>query len=76
MTTPIQSPQFTAPRLPPNRVEIMAAGGGVTVSGDVDWATQRESASAAVRYLLEVSRLAEQQAEVPLVAHAPGRPPG
>lgn len=46
--------------LPQDQVKVMVEGGWVTLTGEVDWEYQRQSATAAVRYLLGVTGVSDQ----------------
>jgi osmotically-inducible protein OsmY len=46
--------------LPKNKVKVMVEKGFVTLTGEVDWEYQRESAKAAVRYLMGVTAVSDQ----------------
>jgi osmotically-inducible protein OsmY len=46
--------------LPKERVKVMVEKGWVTLSGDVDWEYQRQSAASAVRYLMGVTGVSDQ----------------
>ena len=46
--------------LPKDHVKVMVEGGWVTLSGEVDWEYQRQSATAAVRYLMGVTGVSDQ----------------
>ena len=46
--------------LPRDQVKAMVEGGWVTLTGEVDWEYQRQSATAAVRYLLGVTGVSDQ----------------
>ncbi len=46
--------------LPKDSVKIMVEDGRVTLSGEVDWEYQRQSAAAAVRYLLGVTSVSDK----------------
>ncbi|MEO7336833.1 MAG: BON domain-containing protein [Caldimonas sp.] len=56
--------------LPKDTVRIMVEGGWVTLSGEVNWEYQRQSASAAVRYLMGVTGVSDQIAIKPKVTVA------
>ena len=51
--------------LPKDSVKIMVEGGWVTLTGEVSWEYQRQSASAAVRYLMGVTGVSDQIAIKP-----------
>jgi len=53
--------------LPKDSVKIMVEGGWVTLTGEVNWEYQRQSASAAVRYLIGVTGVCDQIAIKPKV---------
>ena len=46
--------------LPKDHVKVMVESGWVTLSGEVDWEYQRQSATAAVRYLMGVTGVSDQ----------------
>ena len=46
--------------LPKDRVKVMVEGGCITLSGEVDWEYQRQSAAGAVRYLMGVTGVSNQ----------------
>ena len=46
--------------LPKDHVKVMVEAGWVTLTGEVDWEYQRQSATAAVRYLLGVTGVSDQ----------------
>jgi osmotically-inducible protein OsmY len=46
--------------LPKDHVKVMVEGGSVTLSGEVDWEYQRQSAADAVRYLMGVTGVSNQ----------------
>ena len=46
--------------LPKDSVKVMVEGGRITLSGEVHWEYQRQSAAAAVRYLLGVTGVSDQ----------------
>ena len=46
--------------LPAESVKVMVENGWITLSGDVDWSYQRESAGTAVRYLMGVKGVHNQ----------------
>ena len=46
--------------LPKDSVKVMVEGGRITLSGEVNWEYQRQSAAAAVRYLLGVTSVSDQ----------------
>ena len=46
--------------LPPGAVKVLVEGGWITLSGDVDWAYQRQAATNAVRYLMGVTGVSDQ----------------
>ena len=46
--------------LPKDHVKVMVESGWVTLSGEVDWEYQRQSATAAVRYLSGVTGVSDQ----------------
>jgi len=46
--------------LPADSVKIMVEGGWITLTGEVSWEYQRQSASAAVRYLMGVTGVSDQ----------------
>jgi osmotically-inducible protein OsmY len=46
--------------LPKDSVRIIVEGGWVTLAGEVSWEYQRQSASAAVRYLMGVTGVSDQ----------------
>jgi osmotically-inducible protein OsmY len=54
--------------LPKNKVKVKVEKGWVTLTGEVDWEYQRESAKAAVRYLMGVTAVSDQIAIKPKVA--------
>jgi len=54
--------------LPKNKVKVMVEKGWVTLTGEVDWEYQRESAKAAVRYLMGVTAVSDQIVIKPKVA--------
>lgn len=47
-------------QLPHDAIKIMVEGGWVTLSGEVDWEFQRQSATAAVRYLMGTTGVSDQ----------------
>ena len=51
--------------LPKDSVKILVENGWITLSGSVDWEYQRQSASAAVRYLMGVTGVSDQIAIKP-----------
>jgi osmotically-inducible protein OsmY len=53
--------------LPRDSVKIVVEGGWVTLTGEVSWEYQRQSASAAVRYLMGVTGVSDQIAIKPRV---------
>lgn len=53
--------------LPKDSVKIMVEGGWVTLTGEVNWEYQRQSASGAVRYLMGVTGVSDQIAIKPKV---------
>ncbi len=59
--------QWTA-LLPLDGVKVMVENGWVTLSGEVDWDYQRQSATRAVRYLLGVTGVSDQIALKPVVS--------
>jgi len=59
--------QWTA-LLPLNGVKVMAENGWVTLSGEVEWDYQRQSATRAVRYLMGVTGVSDQIALKPEVS--------
>lgn len=59
--------QWTA-MLPLNGVKVLVENGWVTLSGEVDWDYQRQSASSAVRYLMGVTGISDQIALKPVVS--------
>ena len=54
--------------LPANSVKTMVEGGWVTLSGEVDWKYQKQSASDAIRYLVGVKGVSDQIAVKPAVS--------
>ena len=54
--------------LPANSVKTMVEGGWVTLSGEVDWKYQKQSASDAIRYLVGVKGVSDQIAVKPRVS--------
>lgn len=46
--------------LPKNSVKVMVEGGWLTLTGEVEWAFQRSSATAAVRHLAGVTGVSDQ----------------
>jgi osmotically-inducible protein OsmY len=56
--------------LPKSGVKVMVEKGWVTLSGEVEWNYQRQSAAAAVRGLLGVKGLTENIGIKPLAAHS------
>ena len=54
--------------LPKDRVKVMVEAGCITLSGEVDWEYQRESAAGAVRYLMGVTSVSNQIAIKPKVS--------
>lgn len=46
--------------LPKDSIKIMVEGGWITLTGQVGWEYQRQSASAAVRYLMGVTGVSDQ----------------
>lgn len=56
--------------LPKDSVKIMVEGGWITLTGEVSWEYQRQSASAAVRYLMGVTGVSNQITIQPKVTAA------
>ena len=54
--------------LPKDSVKVMVEGGYVTLSGEVDWEYQRQSAERGVRYLMGVTGVSDQIAIKPKVS--------
>jgi len=54
--------------LPLDSVKVMVENGWVTLSGEVDWDYQRQSATRAVRYLMGVTGVSDQIALKPSVS--------
>ena len=54
--------------LPKDSVKVMVEGGWITLSGEVDWEYQRQSAAGAVRYLVGVTGVSNQIAIKPKVS--------
>ena len=54
--------------LPKDHVKVMVEGGAVTLSGEVDWEYQRQTAASAVRYLLGVTGVINQISVKPTVS--------
>lgn len=61
--------QWTA-LLPLDGVKVMVESGWVTLSGEVDWDYQRQSACRAVRYLMGVTGVSDQIALKPTVSQS------
>jgi len=47
-------------QLPKDAIHVMVEGGWITLSGEVDWQFQRQSATAAVRYLMGTTGVSDQ----------------
>jgi len=47
-------------QLPKDAIKVMVEGGWITLSGEVDWQFQRQSAAAAVRYLMGTTGVSDQ----------------
>ena len=54
--------------LPKDSVKVMVEGGWITLSGEVDWEYQRQTAAGAVRYLVGVTGVSNQIAIKPKVS--------
>lgn len=54
--------------LPKDRVKLMVENGWITLSGEVDWEYQRQSAVGAVRYLIGVTGVSDEIAIKPQVS--------
>ena len=56
--------------LPKDAVKVMVENGWITLTGEVEWGYQRQSAASAVRYLMGVKGVSDQIAAKPKMSYA------
>jgi osmotically-inducible protein OsmY len=62
--------------LPKGRVKVLVQGGWITLSGELDWDFQKQSAAGAIRYLTGVTGVSNRITIKPSAAAGPGGVPG